>query len=76
MVRGALGTRSRAIYACSGLPEDDPARHECLACQAAEKYLKSYIVAFNLEFRKIHDLIALLKICSAKDDSFTSFFKS
>lgn len=39
--------------------------------QAAEKYLKAYIVAFDLEFRKIHDLIALLKICEMKDTSFS-----
>jgi HEPN domain-containing protein len=40
--------------------------------QAAEKYLKAYVVAFDLEFRKIHDLAALLKNCAAKDSSFTS----
>ena len=31
--------------------------------QAAEKYLKSLIVAWDLEFRKIHDLQILLKVC-------------
>jgi HEPN domain-containing protein len=31
--------------------------------QAAEKYLKAYIVAFDLSFKKIHDLPELLKIC-------------
>lgn len=31
--------------------------------QAAEKYLKSFIIARDLEFRKIHDLGLLLKIC-------------
>ena len=40
--------------------------------QAAEKYLKAYIVAFDLEFRKIHDLVALLKICQKKESSFSS----
>ena len=38
--------------------------------QAAEKYLKAYIVAHELEFRKIHELPLLLKICSKKDCSF------
>ena len=38
--------------------------------QAAEKYLKAYIVAHELEFRKIHELPLLLKICSEKDPSF------
>lgn len=31
--------------------------------QAAEKYLKTCIVAFELEFRKTHDLAQLLDIC-------------
>jgi HEPN domain-containing protein len=38
--------------------------------QAAEKYLKAYIVAHELEFRKIHDLPLLLKICLSNDLSF------
>jgi HEPN domain-containing protein len=33
--------------------------------QAAEKYLKAFIVARDLEFQKIHDLLVLLKLCSA-----------
>lgn len=43
--------------------------------QAAEKYLKAYIVAFDLEFRKIHDLIALLNTCSKKDPIFSSLIE-
>jgi HEPN domain-containing protein len=35
--------------------------------QAAEKYLKSYIIAYDLEFQKIHDLPVLLKMCMQKD---------
>lgn len=31
--------------------------------QAAEKYLKSLIIAYDLEFKKIHDLPVLLKLC-------------
>ena len=38
--------------------------------QAAEKYLKAYIVAHELEFRKIHELPLLLKICMSRDPSF------
>lgn len=38
--------------------------------QAAEKYLKAYIIAQELEFRKIHDLPLLRKICKEKDSSF------
>ena len=38
--------------------------------QAAEKYFKAFIVAHDLEFRKIHDLIVLQKICMAKEPAF------
>jgi len=31
--------------------------------QAAEKYLKAYIISRDLEFRMIHELPMLLKIC-------------
>ena len=37
--------------------------------QAAEKYLKSYVIAWDLEFKKIHDLPVLLKSCSAVEGS-------
>ncbi len=35
--------------------------------QAAEKYLKAFIVAHELEFKKVHDLIDLLNICCTKE---------
>lgn len=35
--------------------------------QAAEKYLKAFIVARDLEFQKIHDLLVLLKLCSSTE---------
>lgn len=35
--------------------------------QASEKYLKAFIVAHELEFKKIHDLSVLLKTCLTKD---------
>jgi HEPN domain-containing protein len=38
--------------------------------QAAEKYLKAFIVARDLEFQKIHDLMVLLKTCSTVEPSF------
>ena len=37
--------------------------------QAAEKYLKAFIVAKEIEFRKIHDLGLLLKMASRVDAS-------
>ena len=41
--------------------------------QAVEKYLKAYIIAKELEFRKVHDLPLLLKICGRKDPDFNDF---
>jgi HEPN domain-containing protein len=38
--------------------------------QSAEKYLKAFIIANSLGFRKTHDLILLLKECSKADPSF------
>jgi HEPN domain-containing protein len=35
--------------------------------QAAEKYLKAFIIANNLEFRPVHNLIELLNICKDKN---------
>ncbi|MDI6731934.1 MAG: HEPN domain-containing protein [Candidatus Margulisbacteria bacterium] len=44
--------------------------------QAAEKYLKTYIVAYDLEFRKIYDLAALINICGKKDPTFNLLLES
>jgi len=35
--------------------------------QASEKYLKSAIIAWDLEFLRIHDLPVLLKQCSSRE---------
>jgi HEPN domain-containing protein len=35
--------------------------------QAAEKYLKAFIIANGLEFRPVHSLQELLEICRPKD---------
>jgi HEPN domain-containing protein len=35
--------------------------------QAAEKYLKAFIIAHELEFRPIHNLLELLHICRQKE---------
>lgn len=37
--------------------------------QAAEKYLKAYIMAHDLRFQKIHDLTTLLSTCCQHDAS-------
>jgi len=38
--------------------------------QSAEKHLKAYIVAFDLEFKKIHELPELLEICGRHNPVF------
>lgn len=40
--------------------------------QSAEKYLKSFIIAHDLEFEKIHDLLKLLKTSQKKDPALSS----
>ena len=35
--------------------------------QAAEKYLKAFVIGYNLQFLKIHDLQVLLKSCETKN---------
>jgi HEPN domain-containing protein len=37
--------------------------------QAAEKYLKAFIIAHDLEFRPVHNLLELLAICKEKDSN-------
>lgn len=39
--------------------------------QAAEKYLKAFIVANDLEFSRIHDLEELVRICQKKEARFS-----
>ncbi|MBI3398149.1 MAG: HEPN domain-containing protein, partial [Deltaproteobacteria bacterium] len=38
--------------------------------QAAEKYLKAFLVKHQIEFTKTHSIIALLNLCSTVDKSF------
>lgn len=40
--------------------------------QAAEKYLKAYTIAAGLPFAKVHDLVHLLQLCSAREPAFAS----
>ena len=43
--------------------------------QAAEKYLKALVVAYDLEFQKMHNLIQLLKICSKQFKALNSLME-
>ena len=40
------------------------------AQQAAEKYMKAYLVSKNLSFPKTHDLEALLRLCAQQNPFF------
>jgi len=42
--------------------------------QAAEKYLKGFLVYNNKRFPKIHDLSQLLKLCAKIDKDFLDYF--
>ena len=53
-------------FACSVLEDSSFYAQICFHFhQGAEKFLKTFIVARDLEFQKIHDLLALLKLCSS-----------
>jgi len=53
------------------------AAQQCLdtACfhsqQAAEKYIKAYLVAYDVDFPFIHNLEKLLELCAEKDSAFS-----
>lgn len=44
--------------------------------QTAEKYLKAFIVAHELDFQKSHDLLELLNICRLKEPSLSAIEES
>jgi HEPN domain-containing protein len=65
-------------YALSDL-EDDDQTFFAPTCfhfqQVAEKYLKAYILACGKTFRKIHNLVELVKICATEDPDFSNLLK-
>lgn len=51
-------------FACAGIECTNYFPQICFHFQqAAEKYLKAFIVANDLEFRPVHNLLELLEIC-------------
>lgn len=46
------------------------------AQQAAEKYIKAYLVSRQIHFSKIHDLQALLNLCITINSSFNEITES
>lgn len=56
-------------FACSVIEESSFYAQICFHFhQAAEKYLKCFIIAWDLQFKKIHDLPVLLKMCLPEND--------
>src|ERR1700686_3354518 len=45
------------------------------AQQAAEKYLKAFLVWHQIEFKKIHDISALLRLASKADQDIAGLLK-
>ena len=55
-------------FACAGLECTNYFAQVCFHFQqAAEKYLKAFIVANKLEFRAVHNLLELWEICRQKE---------
>lgn len=55
-------------FACMAMESSDYFAQVCFHLQqAAEKYLKSFIVANNMEFRAIHNLLELLEVCKENE---------
>jgi HEPN domain-containing protein len=55
-------------FACAGIEATDYFAQVCFHFQqAAEKYLKTFIVANKLEFRAVHNLLELLQIAKQNE---------
>jgi len=55
-------------FACANIEDTNYFAQICFHFQqAAEKYLKAFIVAKQLDFRPVHNLLELLKICRQKE---------
>jgi HEPN domain-containing protein len=55
-------------FACAGIEGTSYFAQICFHFQqAAEKYLKAFIVAHKLEFRAVHNLLELLEICKQNE---------
>ena len=46
------------------------------AQQAAEKYLKAYLIANRIEFPYTHNLVTLLSLCKQRNNSFSTIEKN
>jgi HEPN domain-containing protein len=58
-------------FSSTSLPEVDHYDQVCFFFQqAGEKYLKAYIVRYDLLFEKEHNLLRILEICKRRDPEF------
>lgn len=58
-------------FSDTSLPEVEYYDQVCFFFQqAGEKYLKAYIIRYDLAFQKEHNLLRLLEICKARDCEF------
>lgn len=66
------------LYTVQLLLKDDNCKPD-ICCfhsqQAAEKYLKAYLVARNIDFPKTHDLKKLVEICATSNLHFITISK-
>jgi len=64
-------------FACESIGATDYFAQVCFHFQqAAEKYLKAFIVANKLEFRAVHNLLELLEICRTKSSDIKELERS
>lgn len=68
-----LRSAARLMQVQEDGPLFDSAAYHCQ--QAAEKALKGYLAAREVEFPKIHNLSFLVELCSEHDDSFQALFE-
>lgn len=64
-------------FACLGMKDEHDefyAQIYFMLHQSVEKYLKGYLVAHNVSFKKVHDLGYLCKKCSSLNEEFNSFY--
>jgi len=55
-------------FACASIESTNYFAQVCFHFQqAAEKYLKAFVVANKLEFRAVHNLLELLETCKQKE---------
>jgi len=77
VVKGWLKVAENDFASAGSLAKDELFESACFHCQqAAEKYLKSYLIAHKKQFLKVHDLEYLVKLSQKIDSEFEKIRKS